>query len=179
MVEQHKKQKNKKQKQTMETQETSASVNTENPLDMSFEGLDTSLPKFKAGQLGDFKIVKATAMTNAAKTLKLELESLEEMESDIEGQKLKAGSKLFSNVNTVATGKATPQMLLRGPTSMAAFGQAFKPALTLRNLQENVDQLQGRTLRLRTGIQPAGTGNDGVYRDARAQVAEWIKAPRE
>lgn len=163
---------------TDETQ--TPAVDISNPLDMSFEGLDTSLPKFKPGQIGDFKITKATAMTNEAKTLKLEIESLTEMDDDM-GGKLKPGSKFFGNVNTEPTGKLKedPKRLLRGPSSMGAFGQAFKPALTLRQLRENVEQLQGRTLRIRTGIQPAGTGNDGVYREARAVVSEWLKAPRK
>jgi hypothetical protein len=150
-----------------------ASSANENPLDMELTGLNPALPMFKTGIIGEFKIVKASSSPNDAKTLKLELESVEDLDADVEGIQRKAGSKLFANVNTVATGKSDPRTFAKGPTGMIAFANSTGKKLKVSNLQNNVDQLQGLIIKVRVGLEPEGTGKDGVFRNARNKVAEF------
>lgn len=152
---------------------TRTDIDTSNPLDVNLTGMDSALPKFKPGTLAEFKIEKALAVTNEAKTLKLQLTSLVDLPSDVDGVNRKAGSSLFMTVNTVPTGACDPKTFGKGPNGYIALANAIGKPITLRQLQENVENLQGNVITVRTKIKPASDG----YPESDT-VGEFIRKPQ-
>ena len=155
--------------------ENTSSVDTSNPLDMDLSALDPSLPLIKSGVLGEFKLTKASIMSNEAKTVKMEWESLTELPGD-DGGTRKAGTKIFGNLNTQNTGNAN---VLKGPSSVVAFAQGIGKKFTMSEFQSNPAALQGSTCVLRINIRPAGVGKDGVHRNARNEIAEYVRKQQQ
>lgn len=143
--------------------------------------MDTSFPLVNPG-LYDLRVAAISVMDNPARTLKLELQTTEAAQSN-KGDTAAAGTKVFTNVNTRPTGKSTLQIIGRQVANLVQAAKLTAADLgggTGQQQLDNVAQwaplLSGKVLRARVIIEPAGTGRDGVYRNARNSVVEYVKS---
>lgn len=153
-------------------------IDSQNPLTMDLSKIDTSRPLMKSGIIVEFKIKTATLNTNDAKTLKLEYVAVSDVEGKEPGTTIPAErAMLFDNINTEPTGKLVNspkpwEMIIQKCGQLI---QAVDPKLTILDLRNNPQDLQGRIVRIRVGFEAAGTKNDGVWRGDQNRVAEYIK----
>lgn len=142
------------------------------PLTTDLTSMDTGFPVHERALL-ELKVAKVDLLPNEAKSLKLELHTTVAGKADT-GEPLAPGFKIFHNVNTHPTGKATQQNIDRGAAQLVqGSGLPFKTIADLRNGHK---QLEGRLLLCQVDIQPAGPDKTGVHRDARNIVTKINKA---
>ena len=152
---------------------TTDQIDPSNPLDMPLGDIKTERPLIKPGILADFKVVKCSLMANESKTFRVELEALNDLDAKDGGGTIPAArAKLFDTINTEPTGQSNWEII---QLNCAEFIQAVDPTATIRTMRDKPEHFQGRTVRVRVGLQNEGTGRDGVWRAAQNRIAEYIK----
>lgn len=144
------------------------------PLDLDLSSIDTSLPLLAAG-IYDLQIAKVEPKTTKSNSpmLALDLVTTGPAESQ-EGTQLGAGIHVFSNLNLAPSGKATWEIVLR---NIAAVTQAAGIQTNYGEFAANAaGLLQGKTVRCRVGITPAGTDKNGKSFRAKNEIEVWMKA---
>ncbi len=157
-----------------------------NPLNMSLNDMDTSIPLL-ATDTYDLRITKAEVgetkgANGAAKVplLKLELVTQDPAKS-VKDESLPAGQKVFTNIMLAPTGKSDWGMVGR---NVAAFIQSAQFDLSpygsngmdqLRAVPTWHKMLEGRTVRAKVSYVPEGPDKTGVHRQAKNEVAYFSK----
>lgn len=150
---------------------TKAKHMSQDPLSTDLMTLDTSFPVLAPGAYS-IKLDDSELMTNEAGTLK-QTYTTTEPSTSVDGQPMKAGTKVFHTINTVPTGKSTPDIVAKSCGSML---QAQSVVIhSVNELRERHKELQGQVFSVILNAQPAGNDSKGVYRDARNNIVKFIK----
>lgn len=145
--------------------------------------VDTSFPLIASGTKVQVRIEEAKVLDNASKSLSLKMVTLAPTKSS-KGDQLEPGVGLFERSNCVPTGKATPDMIVRG---IGAIVQCFslgslknyggKPIEQCANVAQWATLLQGRTGIVDIGIEPTSTNAaTGKSYPEKNVVTKWNKA---
>lgn len=143
------------------------------PLDMDLSTIDLSLPLIADG-IYDVRVEKAEMKQTSAGHPMIALELVTTAPAtSIKGEPLNAGVRIFDNINTVATGKATMEMVQR---NVAGLVQAAKlTGATMPTIPQWAPQLVGRILRVKVGYQPEGISKTGKPFKAKNVIAAYLK----
>jgi len=147
---------------------------TNAPLDMDLNSVDLSLPLVADG-IYDLRIEKAEIKPTSSGGAMISLDFVTTAPcTSQKGEPLGAGIHIFDNVNTVPTGKATMDMVVR---NVAALVQAAKiQGATMQNVPTWVPQLTGRVLRAKVSFQPEGVSKAGKAFKAKNVIASYVKS---
>ena len=105
-------------------------------------------------------------------TMKLTVSTIGPVRSS-KGEELKPGVKVFETINLVATGKSTPDIVMRNVASF--YHSTGLRGWKLSDILTRHREFIGTTVRGRVEIQAAGTGKDGNFHKARNIITEWVK----
>lgn len=144
------------------------------PLDTDLNSIDTSFPLINNGEIVDLTINKLEKKptSKGGEMLAIELKTASPTKS-VKGDELAPGVTVFHNINLVATGKATPQMVMQ---NIAQFTQAVGFQGTLADFLNGYMSLQGKTVRAKIAYVPEGPDKTGTVRRAKNEIALFIKA---
>jgi hypothetical protein len=162
-----------KQNNKHESKKVKQMNTNQNPLDMDLGSVPTDFPLIAAGGPYDFIIKNTEIKPNSAgnKMLVLLLESVNPVPAANTGEQLAAGQKVFEQINLVATGKATNEMIVR---NIGALVQSAKlSGVTLGNIDNWHPSLQGRIVRCNIKVQPQRVSGGRTY-NARNGVANYL-----
>lgn len=124
------------------------------PLDLDLNSVDTSMPLLEKG-IYDVSVAKVEMKKTSKGGDMLHFDFVTTAPSkSMKGEDLGPNIHVFDNCNLTPTGKATPEMVVR---NIASIAQAAGFVGTLQEfLNGGYMTLQGRTLRVRVGYEPAG-----------------------
>lgn len=138
------------------------------PLDMDLSTVKTDFPLLADGYY-EVSIKKAEVVTSkkGGEMVKIELQTIGPSLSRT-GEQLAPGSVLFDQMMLAPSGKGTWEMVMR---NVGALVQSLGlTGVNMGNIKTQIPTLQGRTLRIQVGYEPAKDG----YREKNV-VAKYVK----
>jgi hypothetical protein len=149
------------------------------PLDINFADVPTDFQLVVDG-FYDLRIdeVKVSPTSKGGKMLKFVFSTTTPAKS-IRGDQLNPGVKLFHNQNITPSGKATWDMIIKGPSGIAALFQhtGLAGEINMTNMETlGVQRLHGRTIRCSVGMEPAGTTPEGKSFREKNVIKYYTKA---
>lgn len=149
------------------------------PLDVNFASIDTSFQLLADG-VYDFTVIKSELKPTqkGGKMIHLEMGTQQPAPSRSNpNEMLNPGVRVFHNQNTMPTGKATWDIVLKGPSGLAALFQSagLQNEVNMQNLESfGVAALNGRKVTASIGFEKAGqTVNGKTFREKNV-INYWV-----